>query len=86
MAKCKTCGTEAAFTEEEMGNGRQIRQNRKENPTRNWTFRLRKMQKTFRETLSKKNQAAACLVDRRVRPRKSPKLTSISQTHRVRNA
>ena len=30
-----------------MGYGRQSRQNRKENPVGNWTFRLRKMQKNL---------------------------------------
>jgi len=30
-----------------MGYGRQSRQNRKENPIRNWTLRLRKMQKNL---------------------------------------
>ena len=30
-----------------MGYGRQSRQNRKENPIRNWTFRLHKMQKNL---------------------------------------
>jgi hypothetical protein len=37
----------SCFTEEEMGYGRQSRQNRKENPVGNWTFRLRKMQKNL---------------------------------------
>jgi hypothetical protein len=30
-----------------MGYGRQSRQNRKENPVGNWTFRLREMQKNL---------------------------------------
>src|SRR3989304_5264624 len=37
----------SCFTEEEMGYGRQSRQNRKENSARNWTFRLHKMQKNL---------------------------------------
>ena len=46
MAKCKTCERKLLHREE-MAYGRQSRQNRKENPLRNWTFRLCKMQKNL---------------------------------------
>ncbi len=45
--KMQNMRNRSCFTQEKMGYGRQSRQNRKENPARNWTFRLHKMQKNL---------------------------------------
>ena len=58
----------SCFTEEKMGYGRQSRQNRKENPVGNWTFRLRKMQKNLPHYPKQKEDLRLLETDRTLSP------------------
>ena len=51
-----------------MGYGRQSRQNRKENPIRNWTFRLHKMQKNLPHNAKQKEDLKLLETDSKPKP------------------